>query len=234
MKYRAILFDMDGTLVPMDVKVFTHGYFKGLTKKLAPHGIPAEDVVKFIWAGTNAMVVNDGSKMNEEVFWEVFTKLSSKTKEEIDRDCLSFYANEFDEAKCFTAPNPLAKEVVRLAREQATYVILATNPLFPMVGQLTRLNWVGLKKDDFDYISSYENERYCKPNPTYYEEICKKFNVSPSECLMIGNDETEDMYAASQIGMQTFLVTDCLIASENHPYTGERGTFADLVAKLKA
>lgn len=233
MKYKAILFDMDGTLVPMDVNVFTNGYFKGLTKKLAPHGVPADLLVKGVWAGTKAMVANDGAKLNEDVFWEVFEKLIGKGKEEMNEDCLSFYGNEFNEAICFTSPNPLAKEAVGLARQKAEKVVLATNPFFPMVGQCTRMGWVGLKQEDFDLVTAYETDRYCKPNPKYYLSVCERIGVKPEECLMIGNDETEDMYSASSIGMDTYLVTEWSISSEKHPYMGERGTFAELVEKLK-
>ena len=33
-----ILFDLDGTLLPMDMEKFTHGYFKRLVMKAAPRG----------------------------------------------------------------------------------------------------------------------------------------------------------------------------------------------------
>lgn len=39
MKYRAILFDMDGTLVPMDTQRFTKGCFQLLFRKLFRHGL---------------------------------------------------------------------------------------------------------------------------------------------------------------------------------------------------
>ena len=39
MKYQAILFDMDGTLVPMDIQRFTKGYFQLLFRKLPRHGL---------------------------------------------------------------------------------------------------------------------------------------------------------------------------------------------------
>ena len=38
MNITTILFDLDGTLLPMDQEAFTTGYFKLLAKKLAPYG----------------------------------------------------------------------------------------------------------------------------------------------------------------------------------------------------
>jgi len=232
-KYKAILFDMDGTLVPMDMHEFTKGYFVFLGKKLSEFNIPHEKLVSTIWDGTARMVMNDGSKRNEEVFWERFAELiPDKPTDKIAELCNDFYSNEFIEAKIFTQDNPLAKEAVKVAHEKAPIVALATNPLFPMAGQLTRMKWVDLKPEEFDLITSYEEDRFCKPNPQYFLSVCQRLNVEPSECLMIGNDEEEDMYACTKVGMDGYLVTDTMIPSEKHPWDGPRGTFAQMVEML--
>lgn len=232
-KYKAILFDMDGTLVPMNMEEFTNGYFMFLCKKLKKYGYDDKELVKTIWAGTKSMVTNDGTMINRDRFWDTFVKLLGGSVEEIDKDCIDFYSNEFKQAKCFTQENPLAREAVETARKKSEIVALATNPLFPMVGNVTRMEWVGLNKDDFDLVTSYETDSYCKPNPKYFETICERLNVSPKDCLMIGNDEYEDMYAASSLGMDCYLVVDTVIPSKEHPWNGKRGTFAELVEFLK-
>ncbi len=38
MKYQAIFFDLDGTLLPMDNDRFTQGYFHLLAQTAAPYG----------------------------------------------------------------------------------------------------------------------------------------------------------------------------------------------------
>lgn len=233
MQYQAILFDMDGTLVPMNTDTFTKGYFKFLYAKLAPYGLDAASFGKNMWTGVAAMVHNDGTVTNEERFWEVFVKLTGVDKDIINSQCLDFYGNEFQKARQFTQENPLAVEAIRAAREKAEHVILATNPLFPMVGQDTRMSWVGLKRSDFDMVTAYEEERYCKPNPMYYTSICQRMNLRPEACLMIGNDEEEDAYAASQAGLNAWLVTDWMIPSREHPWNGPRGTFAEMVEMLQ-
>lgn len=233
MKYKAILFDMDGTLVPMDTHDFSRQYFKFLFAKLSKYNLDASAFGTNMWAGVAAMVKNDGSKTNEDAFWAAFEKLIGVPKAVINDDCIDFYGNEFQKAKTFTGENPLAVKAVKLAREKAEKVILATNPLFPMVGQYTRMSWVGLKAEDFDMITSYETDSYCKPNPAYYLDICKRMKLLTEECLMIGNDEGEDMYAASLAGMDGFLVTDCLIPDVKHPWNGNRGSFIELIDMLE-
>lgn len=234
---KAVLFDLDGTLLPMDQEAFTHAYFKELAGAVAPLGIEPKKLVDTVWAGTAAMVKNDGRQTNKEAFWQTFARLSGADISRFEPACDHFYSNEFHRARTETRENPLAVEAVQLARQNGDgaprKVILASNPLFPLVGHATRLSWVGLKPADFDLVTSYESDRFCKPNPNYYTDICARLGLAPGECLMIGNDEEEDMYAASSIGMNAWLVTDCLLPSKAHPWQGPKGSFTQLIEYLK-
>lgn len=214
MNIKAILFDLDGTLLPMDQDLFMKYYFGSLAAKLVPHGYDKDTLVNNVWTGTKAMVMNDGSKTNEEAFWDTFCAL-------VGKDCRpdmpifdSFYRNEFAAAKNACQPTPAAKEVVDLIKASGKRLILATNPLFPAVATENRITWAGLAKEDFELITTYENSSYCKPNPKYYVEILEKTGLKPEECLMVGNNAEEDMIAET-LGMQVFLLTDCLINEKN-------------------
>ena len=57
--------------------------------------------------------------------------------------------------------------------------------------------------------------------------------MSPEECVMVGNDEKEDLWAAAQAGIEGFLVTDDLIPCGEHPYAGPRGRFAEMIEWLE-
>ena len=234
MAFKAILFDMDGTLLPMDMEAFMKVYFKELGAVVAPLGVPMEAFVPAIWAGTKAMVKNDGAKKNIDVFWDVFCAQTGVERAKVEPCCDAFYARDFHKARMATGENPLAVEAVRLAHEKAEKVVLATNPLFPMAGQITRMGWVGLTPADFDLVTSYESDCHCKPNPAYYLDICQRIGVKPEECLMIGNDDREDMHCASSLGMTTYLTTDCRLPWAENPWTGAMGTFADMVEMLRA
>ena len=89
-------------------------------------------------------------------------------------------------------------------------MVLATNPLFPKVATESRIRWAGLNPDDFEIYTTFETSHYCKPNLDYYREVLNELQVSAEECLMIGNDVSEDM-VAEKLGMKVFLLTDCLI-----------------------
>ena len=125
-----------------------------------------------------------------------------------------YYREEFEQVRQSCGFQPLSAEVVRLARQKGCRVVLATNPIFPAVATEARIRWAGLEPEDFDDITTYENSRHCKPNPAYYLDVTARMRVRPENCLMVGNDVTEDM-VAERLGMRTFLVTDCLINREN-------------------
>ena len=47
-----VLFDLDGTLLPMDQSVFAQDYFGRLARKLAPYGYEPKKLIEAVWAGT--------------------------------------------------------------------------------------------------------------------------------------------------------------------------------------
>ena len=234
MRYQAIMFDLDGTLLPMELEGFIKAYFGALAKELAPFGLTAEQLFKPFWAGTKAMMTNTTGKLNSDVFWEVFCSMTGLAREKVEPVCDAFYAAGFQAARAATAENPLAVEAVRAAREKADKVVLATNPLFPMAAQRTRLSWIGLTPEDFDLVTCYSTDHYCKPNPAYFDEICQRMALDPAKCLMIGNDDREDMACAASRGMDCYLVTDCRLPDGETPWTGPMGTFAEMVEMLRA
>ncbi len=209
-KLKYILLDLDGTLLPMDQDIFVKSYFGRLAKKLAPHGYEPEKLIASIWQGTKAMITNDGSCTNESAFWKEFSSIYG---EEVVKDIPLFdeyYHNEFLGVKESCGYTPLAKELIDTLKAKGYTLALATNPIFPATATRHRIAWAGLDEKDFALYTTYENARFCKPNLAYYQDILNALGAKPEECMMIGNDVGEDM-VAHQLGMQVYLVTDCLI-----------------------
>lgn len=235
MSINVILFDLDGTLLPMDNDEFTGGYFKMLAKKLAPHGYAPDQLIDAVWAGVTAMVKNDGSRTNEQAFWAQFAHVLGE-RVYADKPLFEeFYAVDFNEAKCFCGFEPKAAQTVSLVHELGFRTALATSPLFPSVATEARIGWAGLKTSDFEFFTTYEDTHWCKPSPEYYLEVTRRMGVSPEECLMVGNDAIEDMTASRQAGMSAFLLTDCLINRKNLDYHAvPHGGFDELMTYIKA
>ena len=228
-----ILFDLDGTLLPMDEDVFTRQYFGYLCEKMTPLGFEPKRLINTIWKGTEAMYRNDGSCSNEDAFWKCYQDEYNEPKEKNHQDFVDFYANEFNKAITSTSPTPLAREIIDVCHEKGWNIILATNPLFPRVGTLNRIRWAGLKEEDFMDITTYENSFYCKPNVMYYSEIVERNGIDPSDSMMVGNDITEDL-SAGDLGMKTYLVTDCLLNKGSRTDDADyRGSLSDLLQFLK-
>lgn len=214
MQTKAVLFDLDGTLLPMDQDVFIKAYFGGLAKKLAPHGYDPEKLIAAIWTGTKAMIKNDGTKTNEAAFWDCFEGIFGEKARQDEPLFQEFYETGFQTIRQVCGYAPEAAGLVGWLKEQGCRVILATNPIFPAIATVSRIRWAGLKPEDFESYTTYENSRFCKPNPDYYREILKKAGLQAEECIMVGNDVGDDM-VTSALGMQVFLLTDCLINSKN-------------------
>lgn len=211
---KAVFFDLDGTLLPLDEPKFLGVYMEVLLNRMIPAGLKKENILNFSSSSYMAMVLNDGSKMNHEVFVDKFKEIHGHyTKEDADR-IDDFYDNDFDKSLDVCGYNPLAKEIVKFVKDNGLICVLSTNPVFPMVAQVKRMARTGLEVSDFDYITSYENSRFCKPNPNYFIDLLNKFNLKPDEVIVIGNNTYEDGECSLGANIKCYLVRDCLI---DHP-----------------
>jgi len=210
---KAILFDLDGTLLPVDQDRFNRVYFKLLAEVFAPRGYEPKALVEGVWSGIRAMTGNDGSRSNEEAFWSEFEAIFG-AKAVADRNAFDdFYSNEFDSLRSVCGYDARASETVEALKKRGYRLALASNPVYPLIAHLVRARWAGVDPECFEYISSYENSTFCKPNPGYYLEMAERLGCAPEECLMVGNDVSDDM-SAREAGMAVFLLTGCLINTE--------------------
>ena len=206
-----VLFDLDGTLLPMDQERFVHTYMSLLAQKMAPYGYDPKHLIAAVWAGTQAMAENDGSRANEEVFWEEFCGIFGEGARKDLPLFEEFYASDFAGTRTVCGFAAEAAEIVALLKDRGVTVALATNPLFPEIATRQRIRWAGLEPEDFALVTTYENSCRCKPNADYFREVLEKLGKKPENCLMVGNDVGEDMLPARKLGMEVFLLTDCLI-----------------------
>lgn len=225
---KAVLFDLDGTLLPLDMDEFLKQYFQLLTKKMKQYLEP-QKFIKELMAATLAMVNNsDPETTNEQVFLQAFFSATGLDPQEIIPIFNEFYETDYCQIGKHFKVEPLANEIIKVAAAKGFKLVLATNPLFPLVAIKKRMYWAGLDPADFDLITCYEEMHACKPNLEYYKEIMTKIKVRPENCLMVGNDVEEDL-VAKELGMQTFLVEDYLLNRKGKPIvTDYRGTIKDL------
>ena len=212
---KAVFFDLDGTLLPMNEDEFVGVYFDLLCKKVKVLGYEPNKLIETVVKGTEAMFKNDGSRSNKDAFWELFKEYYGEDKLKDISYFDSFYTNEFKGTKIACKDNPFAKEIIDFCNKNLEYTILSTNPIFPYNGTLTRMGFINLKEEDFTYITSYENSSFSKPNPKYFETLLEKFNLKSEEVILFGNNTLEDAYCASKVGIKTYLVDGFIIDKQN-------------------
>lgn len=217
-----VLFDLDGTLLPMDMDEFTETYMRALASRFESLGYDKDKVINGVWAGVKAMIANEGYITNEECFWKTFEKfmaedgkkLERRARAKLEKELVKFYQGDFQVARFNTQPDSIVKECVDMIKEKGYQVVAATNPIFPQVATTERLRWAGFEPEDFTLVTTYENACFCKPNLNYYRHLLKTIDKDPEDCLMVGNDVHEDM-CASKLGMDVFLLDQCIINKYN-------------------
>ncbi|NBK97455.1 MAG: HAD family hydrolase [Erysipelotrichia bacterium] len=231
---KTILFDLDGTLLPMDLDAFIKVYFQALQIKFAKLGYDHELILKGVIAGTKAMIKNDGSMRNEEVFWQTFTQVTNISKKACEHDFEAFYKDEFVLLGKHTSQSNNMCEALKLLSEKGYRLLLTTNPMFPKMAVEERVRWAGVDASLFSMMTSYEYCHYTKPNIHYYEEVIQKENLKVEECMMVGNDTIEDGVIES-LGIPLYLVEDHLINRNNDPIRSTwHGTSESFLTFVKA
>jgi FMN phosphatase YigB (HAD superfamily) len=233
MGFKGAIFDLDGTLLPMNQDAFVEDYMKRLASAMAAQGYDPKTLVGAIFSGIAAMTGNDGSRTNEAAFWDAFCAVFGPDARNDEHFFQKFYSTDFQKVQSVCGLQSMAADLIEMLKGKGTRRILATNPLFPALATHSRVRWAGLRTDDFEWITTFENSSFCKPNPDYYREILGKTKLCPEECIMVGNDVREDMIAG-ELGMQVFLLTDCLINKDGEDISRyPHGDFSALVAYLR-
>lgn len=229
-----ILTDLDGTLLSMDQVVFGTAYFKTLAQFGTKFGIEPQTMLKGLKVSLEAMAQHDGTQTNEEAFWKSFIQVIGGKKDELMPEFETYYLEVFPkvvEETCGFKED--APNIVRLLRSKNYPILLLTNPLFPRLATQARVKRAGLKIEDFEEITTYEDYHSCKPSIEYYKEVMDKFKLDPKECLMIGNDLYEDG-VAEELGIQVYILTDELINREGRDLNKyEHGTSKELLKYLE-
>ena len=210
MKKTTVLFDLDGTLIDLNQDEFIRLYFVVLLDKLAALGYEKDAMLHILETAIRATKFNDGSRTNEHAFWDCFCARMGQAARNDEPLFEEYYRTDFQKVQAACGFAPEAAQVLQLVKQKGLQAVLATNPIFPAIATQSRIRWAGLSLEDFRLVTTYENSRFCKPNPRYYQDILDTLGLDPANCLMVGNDVTEDMVAKT-LGMEVFLLTDCII-----------------------
>lgn len=233
MKFKALLFDLDGTLINFDMNQFIKMYV-GAASQFFIDLIPSsESFYKELLNSTEVMEKSDnGTTTSLEDFLDDFCPKFDVICSEIRQRFLQFYETKYDVIKPLISQMKGAKKLLDNLNEKghSEKIILATNPVFPYVAIERRIKWGGLSPDYFRLITHAENSNFCKFNSKYWFGIMGQIQCKPEESLVIGNDGFRDMFS-KKYGFKTFLVENAvenedMLTEETEP--DFRGSLDDL------
>lgn len=207
---KTIMFDLDGTILPMDLDEFVKLYFNEIQKKFEQLSNNGDLILNGVIAGTQAMMKKHEEKTNEVIFWDTFEDSTNINRVSIEKDFEDFYNNEFTSLKKICNRNENMIKAIKVLKNKGYELVLTTNPLFPEMAVRERLRWAGVEENSFEFITSYECCHATKPRVEYYEEVIKLMNLEIDECMMVGND-TQDDGIVETLGIPLYLIKDYLI-----------------------
>lgn len=228
-----ILFDLDGTLLSIDMKEFETIYYTNLSKAFQNLVAP-DKFMSILYGSVKTMVKNTDKRTNEDVFMEALKLQVGDEFPRYQEHFHNFYKKDFGVLREAVNENSVILNALEILKDKGYELVIATNPLFPREAINQRIQWANLIHDDFSHITYFEESHYCKPNVEYYKEILETLDKKPEECMMVGNDALEDL-AAGKIGLKTYLITNHLLNRNGIDYQADyEGTYLDFLAFAKS
>ncbi|MRS11590.1 MAG: HAD family phosphatase [Actinobacteria bacterium] len=229
---RAILLDLDGTLLDLDLRAFLDRYFAALDLASAPLAARASDPASFMRSlhdAVGAMMQPHPGAVNRDVFYRHLLEHTGIDLAFEWQVYERFYAEVFPTLRDTAKPAAGARRVVTVAAELGLKTAVATNPIFPRIAIDHRIAWAGLDDLAFGAVTSYEEMAACKPHADYFRQTADMLDVAPEDCIMVGDDRVLDMSAAD-VGMGTYYVGDDADAPAD--MRGSLDELADLLPRL--
>lgn len=230
---RAVLFDLDGTLLQVEMQQFIPLYLQDLSSYFAPE-IDQVRLQQTMRAAIAALLQpRQGNATNRELFLLALERHLQLPPQQFEHQWQRWFDDRGELLKELTAPHPLTRALVQMVQQCGCKLVIATNPVFPRSLIDARLRWAGLDNCQFDLVTSYENSCHCKPNRGYFTDILQQLQLPAAEVLMVGNDNHHDT-AATKAGIPTFLVDTWLIDRSPDSYPADfRGDHQQLLQFLQ-
>lgn len=186
---RAVLFDLDGTLLDRDKSVmkFIEHQYDRLSNYL--EHIPREKyMTRFIELDSRGYVWKD------RVYQQLVKEFDIV---EIDWEfLLQDYISKF---KHHCVPFPNLHSMLEKLKKNGLVLGMITNGFGQF--QMDNIEALGIEKY-FDVVLVSETEGIKKPDPAIFERALKRLNIAPGESLFVGDHPENDVKASQYVGMK--------------------------------
>jgi FMN phosphatase YigB (HAD superfamily) len=210
MMIKAVLLDLDDTLLGNPTERFVRDYLAALAQFLTDR-LGIENIMASILASTQAVITSqDPRRTNQEVFYATLASVMPLDRELFDRAVEAFYREAYPALQTITQRRPIARRLIEWLIVHGYRLVVATNPLFPLVAVAQRLDWAGIPTGEFPFqlVTTLENMHFTKPHPEYYEEILARVGLQADEAILVGDDWKNDIIPAWQAGLNTFWISN--------------------------
>jgi len=225
----AILFDLDGTLLRVQMTEFIPRYVEGLASYFTSYAKPKKFTRVMLGAIRGLLRdEGDGRQTNQQRVFSVLQQHLAIPQQAAYEAFQSYAAEQLDCLQELVQPIPLARQILLECQQRGIKLVLATNPVFPDFMIRARLRWGQLEDIPFSHLTSSENSCYCKPQSGYFREIVQQLQLAPENCMMVGNDTLQDLSAAA-VGIETFLVDTWMVERQGPQWPSDhRGDHGEL------
>ncbi len=230
---RGVLFDLDGTLLQVEMEEFIPAYIAGLGRHFHDLAQPEPFARSVKSAIRTLLSEEDGTTSNEARFLAILEASLGIPAALFPERLRAFCDDGLGELAPLVRPLPLARSILERCFVGGLKVAIATNPVFPRAVIEARLRWGGLADFPYDLVTSYENTRFCKPQTGFFREVAAVLGLEPEACMMVGNDTSHDL-AARVAGIPTFLVDTFLVDRSQGQFAADfRGGHGELLRWLE-
>lgn len=224
---RALLLDLDGTLLDLDGNDFLDDYCEAVAEWMTPLVTPARFLDLLMAAAIPTVVTEHPGRSNREVLWQALADALEIPRDRLESRFQTFMASDLTKIFPGGGPRPGAHRLITEARRLGLKIAVATMPIYPRKVVDERLRRAGLDQLPWDAVATQDMQSV-KPHPTYFLELARTLQTDARYCLMVGDDYFQDI-PARNTGMHTFYVGPQMVGLD----PGPKGSLDDLADCLE-
>lgn len=232
---KAVLLDLDETLLRVDIARFGETYLNSLAAWLHQRlpGLDLSVAARAVRAAEDMV----GTLLDPtRTLWQAYLSdlaacLGLPGANGLAEIVAGYFAGPYLDLAGVFQPLPFAGHLVAGLIAAGLKVVIATNPYFPLAAMRQRMAWAGLPAGGYGLISNIEEVHFVKPRQHFYEELLARIGVESDEAIMVGDNARNDIGPARQIGMATFYIEGGSEESGD-PECDGRGTLADFAERV--
>ncbi len=212
---KAIVFDMDATLLNINLGAFITVYARNVAWLLSEIGrknpFSALTALGTTLYELNANVRADNDTRTNAEFFQaaIQRRCGIPLDDPIIADAFDCYERTVlpacNDSIIDARPREGAYDAIDAALGRGLRIALFTNPSFTRACIECRMGWGNLLDVPFELVTAMDNSTRCKPAAQYYLESVAALGLEPHEVLMVGNDPKRD-FPNPGCGIQTAYV----------------------------